>query len=125
MCPDFRGERFAFGFTREAGVRGRAFRDRRGLEQDGWAGGEWREIIGAVDETFLERMLLVFMDLRTGYLQLKAVADDHTYTVWKALVDGRLTALEGVMHFRPDAARLAVWHAKPTPLMSVTMHGPL
>ena len=26
-------------------------------------GGEVREIIGAVDETFLERMILVFMDL--------------------------------------------------------------
>src|SRR5215475_15368126 len=30
-------------------------------EQDGCAGGEGREIIGAVDETFLERMILVLM----------------------------------------------------------------
>ena len=29
----------------------------------------WREpIIGAVDETFLEHMMLVFMDLPSGYL---------------------------------------------------------
>ena len=35
-------------------------------EQDGLAAGEVREIIGAVDETFLERMLLVFMDRATG-----------------------------------------------------------
>ncbi len=36
--------------------------------QDGGAGGAVRESIGAVDETFLARMMLVFMDLRTGYL---------------------------------------------------------
>ena len=36
-------------------------------EQDGMAHGETRPIIGAVDETFLERMLLVFMDLASGY----------------------------------------------------------
>lgn len=35
-------------------------------EQDGGAGGEVREILGAVDEPFLERMLLVFMALPTG-----------------------------------------------------------
>ena len=52
-----------------------------------------REIIGAVDETFLERMMLVFMDLRTGYLLLEEVAADRTYATWKALVDERLTAL--------------------------------
>jgi hypothetical protein len=47
-------------------------------EKDGCAGGEVREIIGAVDETFLERMMLVFMDLSTGSLVLEAVADDRT-----------------------------------------------
>src|SRR6195256_4335623 len=39
-------------------------------EKDGRAGSEGREIIGAVDETFLERMILVCMDLCTGYLLL-------------------------------------------------------
>jgi hypothetical protein len=53
-------------------------------EQDGLAAGEVREIVGAVDETFLERMILVFMDLATGYLLLEEVADDRTYTTWKA-----------------------------------------
>jgi hypothetical protein len=62
-------------------------------EQDGPTQGEVREIIGAVDETFLERMLLVFMDLPTGYLLLEAVAEDRTYATWKALVEERLTAL--------------------------------
>jgi Family of unknown function (DUF6399)/IclR helix-turn-helix domain len=62
-------------------------------EQDGRAGGERREIIGAVDETFLEQMMLVFMDLRTGYLLLEEVAEDRTYATWKAGVDERLKAL--------------------------------
>ena len=39
-----------------------------GWEQDGCAGGEMREIIGAVDETFLERMILVLMDLNDRVL---------------------------------------------------------
>ena len=35
-------------------------------EHDGVAAGEVREIIGAVDATCLERMLLVFADVPTG-----------------------------------------------------------
>src|SRR5262245_8279254 len=37
-------------------------------EQDGIAHGEIRPVIGAVDEPFLQRMMLVFMDLATGYV---------------------------------------------------------
>ena len=59
-------------------------------EKDGCTRGEVREIIGAVDETFLERMILVFMDLSTGYLLLEDVADERTYATWKACVDERL-----------------------------------
>jgi hypothetical protein len=47
-------------------------------EQDGIAAGEMREIIGAVDETFFERMMLVFQDLSTGYLLREEVADERT-----------------------------------------------
>jgi IclR helix-turn-helix domain len=47
-------------------------------EQDGCADGEMRESIGAVDETFLERMMLVCLDLRTGSLLLEETADDRT-----------------------------------------------
>ncbi len=61
-------------------------------EKDGREGGEVREIIGAVDATFLERMMLVFMDLPTGYLRREEVAEDRTSATWKALVDERLTA---------------------------------
>jgi hypothetical protein len=38
-------------------------------------------------------MMLVLMDLRTGYLLLEDVAEDRTYATWKAGVEARLTAL--------------------------------
>jgi hypothetical protein len=62
-------------------------------EQGGCAGGEVREIIGAVDETFLERMMLVCLDLSTGYLLLEAVAEDRTCATWQALLEERLKGL--------------------------------
>ena len=62
-------------------------------EQDGIAQGEVHEIIGGADETFLQRMMLVFQDVSTGYLLLEDVADNRTYTTWKAAVDERLKAL--------------------------------
>jgi hypothetical protein len=58
------------------------------------ATGEEREIIGAVDETFLERMVLVFLDLPTGYVVLEETADDRRDATWHALGDKRLTALK-------------------------------
>jgi hypothetical protein len=62
-------------------------------EKDGVAAGEVREIIGAVDETCLEQMMLVFQAVSTGYIVQEEVADDRTYTTWKAGVEARLTAL--------------------------------
>jgi len=78
-------------------------------EQDGLADGEAREIIGAVDETFLEHMILVFMDLKTGYLLLEVVAEERTYARWKALVEERLTALRtGVRYLVSDRAKALI-----------------
>ena len=78
-------------------------------EQDACAGDEVREIIGAVDETFLEQMMLVLMDLRTGYLLLEEVAEDRTYATWKAGVDARLTALgTGVRYLVSDRAKALI-----------------
>ena len=51
-------------------------------EKDGVRAGEVREIIGAVDETFLEQMMLVFQDVPTGYIVQEEVADDRTYATW-------------------------------------------
>jgi hypothetical protein len=78
-------------------------------EKDACAGAEGREIIGAVDETFLEQMMLVLMDLRTGYLLLEAVAEDRTYATWKAGVEARLTALgTGVRSLVSDRAKALI-----------------
>jgi len=65
----------------------------QGWEQDGVAGGEVREIIGAVDETFLEQMILRLPGCAHRYIVQEEVADDRTYATWKALVDERLQAL--------------------------------
>ena len=62
-------------------------------EQDGVASGEGREMIGAVDATCLEQMILVFQDVPTGDIVQEEVADDRPYSTWKALVDERLKAL--------------------------------
>jgi hypothetical protein len=62
-------------------------------EQDGVAYGEIRPIIGAVDETFLQRMMLVFMDLASGYLVMEAIAVERTYDTWHGLVQSRLKTL--------------------------------
>ncbi|MEE8303503.1 MAG: DNA-binding protein, partial [Candidatus Tectomicrobia bacterium] len=43
-------------------------------EHEGIAHGEMGPIIGAVDETFLEQMMLVFMDLVSGYVLVEEVA---------------------------------------------------
>ena len=51
-------------------------------EKEGIAHGEIRPVIGAVDETFLQRMMLVFMDLATGYLVMEEVAADRSYATW-------------------------------------------
>ena len=78
-------------------------------EKDACTGDEVREIIGAVDETFLERLMLVFMDLPTGYLLLEEVAEDRTFTTWKALVEERLKALgAGVRYLVSDRAKALI-----------------
>src|SRR5262249_50661431 len=59
-------------------------------EQEGIAHGEIRPVIGAVDETFLQRMMLVFMDLASGYVLMEAVAVDRSYQTWYSGVNERL-----------------------------------
>src|SRR6267143_3790490 len=81
----------------------------QGWEQDGVVGGEVREIIGAVDETFLEQLILVFQDVPTGYIVQEEVADDRTYATWKALVGGRLKALgTSVLYLVSDRAKALI-----------------
>jgi hypothetical protein len=51
-------------------------------EEEGIAHGEIRPVIGAVDETFLQRMMLVFMALTTGYLLMEEAAADRSFDTW-------------------------------------------
>ena len=81
----------------------------RAWEHEGVAAGEVRPIIGAVDETFLERMMVVFMDLVSGYLLFAEVAEDRTSTTWYALVEARLEALGvGVVSLVSDRAKALI-----------------
>lgn len=78
-------------------------------ERDGVAHGEIRPIIGAVDETFLQRMMLVFVDLASGYLLAEEVAVDRTYDTWYGLVKGRLRTLGvGVLYLVSDRAQALI-----------------
>src|SRR5262245_55529108 len=78
-------------------------------EQEGIAHGEIRPIIGAVDETFLQRMMLVFMDLASGYLLMEEVAVDRTYDTWDGLVKARLKTFGvGVLYLVSDRAKALV-----------------
>jgi hypothetical protein len=76
----------------------------RGLEQtlvetahawecEGAPTGESRAIIGAVDATFLEHLMLVCMDLPSGSVLVEAAAAARTYATWKAVGDERLKTL--------------------------------
>ena len=51
-------------------------------EREGIAQGQIGPIVGSVDETFLQRMMLVFMDLMSGYVLLEEVANERTYESW-------------------------------------------
>jgi hypothetical protein len=56
----------------------------------------------------LERLVLIFLDLPTGYILLEEAADDRSYATWKTLVDKRLEALGAPVRYlgfqerRPD-----------------------
>lgn len=78
-------------------------------EHEGVVAGEIRPIIGAVDETFLERMMLVFMDLASGYLVAEEVAADRSYDTWYAVVKARLETLGvGMRYMVSDRAKALI-----------------
>ena len=65
-----------------------------GWEREGIAQGQIGPIVGTGDETFLQRMMLVFMDLVSGYVLLEEVADDRTYETWYERVKARLEPMK-------------------------------
>jgi hypothetical protein len=78
-------------------------------ERDGIAHGEVRPIIGAVDETFLQRLILVFMDLASGYLLMEEVAVDRRFDTWYSGVNDRLKTLgTAVLYWVSDRAKALI-----------------
>jgi hypothetical protein len=78
-------------------------------EKEGIAHGEIRPVVGAVDETFLQRMMLVFMDLTTGYVLMEEVATDRGFDPWYSGVNGRLkTCGTEVLYLVSDRAKALV-----------------
>jgi hypothetical protein len=78
-------------------------------EKDGIAHGEIRPVIGAVDETFLQRMMLVFMDLATGYVLMEEVATDRSFGTWYRRANDRLTTFgTKVLYVVSDRAKALV-----------------
>lgn len=78
-------------------------------EQQGVSSGQGRDVIGAVDETFFEKMMLVFIDLPTGYILLEETAEDRSYATWNTRVQARLEALQtSVYYLVSDRAKALV-----------------
>jgi hypothetical protein len=80
-----------------------------GWEREGIAQGQIGPIVGTVDETFLQRMMLVFMDLISGYVLLEEVATDRTYETWYERVTARLEPLKTcVLYLVSDRAKALI-----------------
>jgi len=77
-------------------------------EQDATAAGEVPEIIGAVDATFLERLLLVFLDLPRGISCWKKR--------WKiaAMRHGKASWISGLKLWEPPCAPWSVTGRRPS-----------
>ena len=78
-------------------------------ENEGLTHGEIRPVIGAVDETFLQRMMLVFMDLCSGYVLMEEVAADRRFETWYDRVNERLkTFRTEVLYLVSDRAKALI-----------------
>jgi len=69
-----------------------------------------REIIASADETFFgEVMILILMDLSSGYVLVEDQATDRGYETWQGKAQGRLQALGlHVRHFVSDRAKALI-----------------
>jgi len=69
-----------------------------------------RKVVAGLDETFFGNfMILVFMDLRSGYLLLEDIADDRCYETWYQKVSPRLESLGiEVNHAISDRAKALI-----------------
>src|SRR5919112_1548810 len=82
---------------------------REAWEREGIAQGQIGPIVGSVDDTFLERMIWVFMDLMSGYVLLEETADERTYETWYERVRARLEPLKtSVLYLVSDRAKALI-----------------
>jgi len=80
-----------------------------GWEREGIAQGQIGPLGGTVDETFLQRLMWVFMDLISGYVLLEEVADDRTYETWYERVTARLEPMQThVLYLVSDQAKALI-----------------
>lgn len=78
-------------------------------EREGMAQGQIGPIVGAVDETFLEQMMLVCMDLVSGYVLHEETADDRSYETWYERVKTRLEPMKTqVLYLVSDRAKALI-----------------
>jgi len=78
-------------------------------EREGLTQGQVGPIVGAVDETFLEQMMLVFMDLVSGYVLHEEIADDRSYETWFERVQTRLEPMKTrVLYLVSDRAKALI-----------------
>jgi hypothetical protein len=78
-------------------------------EREGIAEAQMGPMVGAVDETFLQRMMLVFMDLVSGYVLLEETADDRSYETWYDRVSTRLEPMQThVLYLVSDRAKALI-----------------
>jgi len=73
-------------------------------------GARVREVVACGDETFFnDRLMLVLMDLPSGYLLMEEMASDRSYETWWAKAQGRLESLNiSVCHFVSDRAKALI-----------------
>jgi len=69
-----------------------------------------REVVVAMDETFFGKfMIMVVMDLQSGYLLLEEIADDRRYDTWHSKITPRLESLGiEVTHAISDRAKALI-----------------
>ncbi len=82
-------------------------------EREGIAEAQMGPIVGAVDETFWQRMMLVFIDLVSGYILHEETADDRSYETWHDRVRTRLEPMKTqVLYLVSDRAKALIKLAK-------------
>ena len=75
--------------------------------------GESQPVIGAVDETCLQRMILVLMELATGHWLREEISADRRYEAWFERANTRLSAFGAealhLLRFTISATGLGPW----------------